>query len=211
MMKARNASVVTAESSSEVPTKLRCFVAIDLAEEVRQRLIALLEDLAQCGADVRWVRPQGLHVTLKFLGWVKAAQLSSIQAAVKRVVAGRTPWEIELRELAAFPNLRRPRVLWVGVQDRGELQAVAEALEREFAALGFPRETRPYTPHVTLGRVSSLRGWDKLEERLKSHLANSWGESQVKTIIVYQSELRPDGAVYTPLWKTSLEENRGET
>ncbi len=197
------------DSRTVVATKIRCFVAIDVAEEVRQRLVAFAQDLAQSGADVRWVRPEGLHVTLKFLGPVAEAELPAICEAVQNVAGARSPWTIVVRDLAAFPSLRRPRVLWAGVRDDGQVSSLASALEEALERLGFAREDRPFTPHITLGRVNSLRGWEKLEERLKNNLASLWGESKVDKVIVYRSDLKPTGAVYTPLWTTFLKENRG--
>lgn len=198
-------------AASNAAKKLRCFVAVDLAEEVRARLTALQKDLAESGADVRWVRVEGLHITLKFLGYLENARLEQVRQVVCRVASGYQPWQVRLRGLSAFPSLRRPRVLWVGVEDEGQLVSVATRLEDELVALGFDREDRPFTPHITLGRVNGLRRWGELEERLKGYLGTSWGESRVDRVIIYRSDLQRGGAVYTPLWTMPLEENRGKT
>lgn len=191
--------------------KVRSFIAVDLDEQARARLSRLQKELSESRADVRWVRLQGLHVTLKFLGYVENSRLEAVRYAVHRVVRQYRPWYIRLREVAAFPSLRRPRVLWVGVEDQGELLSLATALEQALVALGFDRDERSFTPHVTLGRVNSLPSWEQLENQLTGYLGASLGESRVDRVMIYRSDLQRGGAVYTPLWTIGLEENRGKT
>jgi 2'-5' RNA ligase len=179
--------------------RIRSFVAVDLEAPVVAALQTLQAELAAVKADVRWVRPAGLHVTLKFLGAVEASVLERVRAGLVEVARCQTPLFLRVRGLGAFPSLRRPRVLWVGLDGAGLVELAAQVDER-LAPLGFAREKRPFTPHVTLGRVNGLRGWPRVEEVFKAHLADDFGASAVGAMTVYRSTLRPDGAVYTALW-----------
>lgn len=183
--------------------RIRCFIAVDLEPQVRAGLRALIEEFARCKSDVRWVRGEGVHVTLKFLGWVEAPRLEPIHAAVAAAVGDRPALRVRARGLGAFPSLRRPRVLWVGLEGDG-LAPLAAAVEAAMQPLGFEPEKRGFTPHVTLGRVNGMRGWSRVEEMFKTHLSDDFGESAVTAVVIYRSTLRPDGAIYTPLWTIPL-------
>jgi 2'-5' RNA ligase len=183
--------------------QIRSFIAVDLAPQVRAALLDVCRKLAAAGADVRWVRPGGLHVTLKFLGPVRRSLLQSVRDCLAAALVGQPQLHLEVRGLGAFPSLRRPRVLWAGILGDG----LAELARRARAAveeLGFEAEKRVFRPHVTLGRVRSMRGWERLEAAMKSHLEAQFGESNVDAVIVYRSTLRPDGAEYDPLWTIPL-------
>ncbi|MCX8073714.1 MAG: RNA 2',3'-cyclic phosphodiesterase [Candidatus Binatia bacterium] len=189
---------------------IRTFIAVDVDSAVSERLQALQSTLAKSRADVRWVDNSSLHITLKFLGSTPEASIPAVTGTLNRIARNHAPWTIELRGLGAFPSLRRPRVLWVGVLDGGKLAQVARELDEALAPLGFAREERPFQPHLTLCRVRSLQRWEALEEKVKAHLDESFGQSVVQEFILYRSDLRPTGAVYTPLWKTPLGETKGE-
>ncbi|GIW44999.1 MAG: RNA 2',3'-cyclic phosphodiesterase [Candidatus Binatia bacterium] len=190
--------------------RIRTFIAVDIDSLLADRIAALQTALAKTKADVRWVERESWHITLKFLGPTLEEQIPQITDAIHRVAAECQPWPIELRGLGAFPSLRRPRVLWLGVRDEGRLAQAARALDDALAPLGFAPEERPFQPHLTIGRVRSLKGWEALEEQIKSLWEESWGEYRAQEIILYQSDLRPTGAVYTALWKTPLGKTKGE-
>ncbi len=183
--------------------RIRSFIAVDLAAPVRTALRRLIDELARPKADIRWVRAEGLHITLKFLGWVEAARLEKVHAALAAAIADQAALQLRAHGLGAFPSLRRPRVLWVGLEGAG-LAELAARVEAAMVRMGFEAEKRAFTPHVTLGRVSSLRGWARVEELFKAHLDDEFGESGVDTVVIYRSTLRPDGALYTPLWTIPL-------
>ncbi len=189
---------------------IRAFIAVDLDPAVTERIGALQAELAKMRADVRWVGNDNLHVTLKFLGPIPEADIPSITEVMGNIARRHAPWKIELQGLGAFPSFRRPRVLWLGVHDGGKLCEVAHELDEGLLPLGFAAEQRPFQPHLTLCRVRSLRRWEVLEKELKAHLEESFGESVVDEFILYRSDLRPTGAIYTPLWKTHLGETKGE-
>lgn len=184
---------------------MRLFVAVDLEEAVLERIAALQAELrAGAGvADVRWAASEGFHVTLRFLGEVPDRRLPAIIEAMEEAASQEGPFTARARRVGAFPALRRPRVLWVGIES-AELRRLAEALEQALSKRGFPREERPFTAHLTLARLRSLRGWEDLEGRLKGVLEEDFGSSRVEELVLYRSQLRPSGAVYTALERVSL-------
>ncbi|GBD24825.1 RNA 2',3'-cyclic phosphodiesterase [bacterium HR30] len=189
---------------------IRTFIAVDVNASVAQRVEALQAALAKTRADVRWVDNHNLHVTLKFLGPTPEEDVPPVTEAIARIAGRHQPWKVEVRGVGAFPSFRRPRVLWLAVHDDGKLAEVAHELDEALVPLGFAPEQRPFQPHLTLGRVRSLQRWEALEKEVKAHLEESFGESVVEELILYRSDLRPTGAVYTPLWKTHLGETKGD-
>src|SRR5512139_1568460 len=143
--------------------KIRSFIAVDLDASVQAALRRLLAQCAELRCEVRWVRAAGLHVTLKFLGWVAPARLEQVHATLSTAVAEQPPLPVRARGLGAFPSWRRPRVLWVGLEAEG-LAALAARVDEAMSRLGFEPEKRAFTPHITLGRVHGMRGWSRVEE-----------------------------------------------
>ncbi len=182
---------------------IRSFVAVDVAAPVHAAIAALQAELARVRADVRWVRAEGMHVTLKFLGAVAASRLQRVRAVLVDALAAQPPLEVQVRGTGAFPSLRRPRVLWVGLEGAG-LSELAGVVDAALVPLGFAAEKRNFTAHVTLGRVHSLRGWPALEEQFKAHLDDDFGSSRIDAVTVYRSTLRAGGAVYSALWTIAL-------
>jgi 2'-5' RNA ligase len=158
---------------------------------------------------VRWVRPSGMHVTLKFLGAVEPQRLERVHARLLEAVGKRPALRLRVGGLGTFPSLRRPRVVWMGLAG-DDLAGLAGRVDAALAELGFAAEQRPFTPHVTLGRVRSLRGWPRLEEQLKSHLDHACGTAVIDAVTIYRSTLHPEGAVYTPLFTITLSRNMKE-
>ena len=189
------------------PERIRSFIAIDIAAPVRAALHRLIAEIARCEADVRWVRVETLHVTLKFLGGVETQRLEAVRAALADAIQDRPALQLQVRGLGAFPSLHRPRVLWVGLHGDGVVELAAH-IDAALARIGCEPEKRAFTPHATLGRVSSLRGWQRLEEAIQAHRDDDFGASTVDAVTIYRSTLRPDGAVYTPLWTISLSRNK---
>ena len=188
--------------------QVRTFIAIELSEEVRAGLTRLQEELKRRGEGVKWVRPEGIHLTLKFLGNVPADRIEEIAQAVRDACVGFSPFQISFAGLGCFPNLRRPRVIWVGVE--GETETVARlqrAIEGNLAALGFPPEERGFSPHLTLGRVRKEVGSGerrRLGQLIEATAAGQLGGMMVEAINVMRSDLKPTGAVYTQLASIKL-------
>jgi RNA 2',3'-cyclic 3'-phosphodiesterase len=191
-------------------TRIRSFVAIDVEAPIRTALGVLQEEFARTRADVRWVRADGLHVTLKFLGYVEEPRLEQVRAVLTAALAGQAALRVQVHGVGAFPSMRRPRVLWVGLEGAG-LPELAVRVEEALSSAGFAKEKREFTPHVTLGRVNSLRGWSALEETCKAHLDDDFGSSDVDAVTIYRSTLRPDGAFYSSLFTIPLNQHRKES
>ncbi|MBI3011823.1 MAG: RNA 2',3'-cyclic phosphodiesterase [Candidatus Omnitrophica bacterium] len=184
---------------------MRAFIAIDLPEHVRSSLAKLEDELAQSGADVKWVRPAQLHVTLKFLGEISEGERQAIEALVARVAASEAPFATRLNALGAFPSLTAPRVVWVGLGEGGEAVArIAEAIEREGVAIPLRKEERAFSPHITLGRVRSLRGRQALVAALRDARWDPPPPWRVSSVTLYESVLRPGGPQHTVLAELPL-------
>lgn len=179
---------------------LRLFIAVPIPQGMREALEGLQASWKARTQGVRWVRPEGLHITLKFLGNVPEERLQAIKEAMETALSGLAPFEVRVKGVGAFPSLRNPRVLWVGVEDEeGKLKGVFKALEKALQKLGFPREERPFSPHLTLGRVKGRGDFSFLEGS-----GFDFGPLLVKEVILFKSDLKPEGAEYTPLYAVPL-------
>ncbi len=169
-----------------------------LPDDVRQRLAAEIERLRPHAADVAWVAPANLHLTLKFLGQVDEARVPAVAAALATAAAGHRGFDVLVRGLGAFPSPARPRVLWAGLaEDAGRLRALAESVDDACGGLGFPRETRAFAGHVTLGRVREPRRRPTLADALAR--GGEFGRVRVARVTLMRSELSPRGARYSEL------------
>ncbi len=184
---------------------MRLFIAINLPQEERARLDREVRALRAARLPVRWVAADALHLTLKFLGEVPDGQVAEVETVSTAVAARFAPFRLELGGLGAFPNLRNPRVVWVGVQAPPELARLAGALEDAMAGLGFPRETRPFSPHLTLGRAErDARAGDF---RGLPALAAQFGfraDVEARSADLMRSHLSPRGARYERLLAAPL-------
>lgn len=179
--------------------RVRCFVAVAVEAEVRRRLAEVVGDLAAAGADVRWVREEGLHCTLRFLGSVEAERLAAVQSALAAALVGAVRFDARVGGLGTFGG-RAPRVVWAGLgDDDGGFAELAARVAAAVEALGFAAEDRPFRPHLTLGRVRSRRGWGALAEALRTHADDDFGVTAVDRVALYRSQPTGDGSVYTVL------------
>jgi 2'-5' RNA ligase len=186
--------------------RVRTFIALDPGKAIRDRIVALQETLARTAAEVKWVEPDNLHVTLLFLGEVDMLDVPPLCQAVADAAQNQPAFAMTVETVGCFPNARRPRILWVGVgEGTQEVVALHDALEPPLLALGcYRREERQYTPHITLGRVKSDRPTDKLTTALSRHADWQGGETTVREVHVMGSELTPQGPVYTVLSRAKL-------
>jgi 2'-5' RNA ligase len=184
-------------------------VAVDLGTEVRSALTRAQARLraASEGADVRWLEPAALHLTLKFLGQVADARVPEVVAALAGVRAA--PIALAAAGLGGFPSLGRARVLWAGLACGGpELTALAAAVDRVLASLGFAAETRPFHAHVTIGRVRSPRKLAAVAAALRAADETEFGSWTADEMVLYQSRLRSTGAVYEVVSRMPLRDDR---
>lgn len=188
---------------------VRCFIAIELPESISQELAVLVSALKKRSPDVvKWVDPGGIHLTLKFLGNVDSDRIDEITLAIEESVHGTPPFRLEVKDVGAFPNLDRGQVVWVGVTgELDKLAALQDRIERNTEQLGFPREERGFTPHLTLGRVRNYtlpEDRRKLGKILAVTTFAAAATLQVESVCLVKSQLTPRGAIYTPLCTTLL-------
>ena len=186
-------------------TMIRSFIAIDLPEAIRQRLAAVQENLKQSVTGVRWVKPNSIHLTLKFLGNIHPDQVEDIALAVAREIRDHPPITLRAAGLGAFPNLKKPRVIWIGME--GEVQRLKEIqarVENALEPLGFAREKRGFRPHLTIGRVKDRRRLQSLGDAVATLDMEPFNSFDADEIILYKSDLRPTGAIYTKLHRMPL-------
>ncbi len=183
---------------------MRTFVAIELPRELTSQIDQLQAVLRKTGADVSWVKSQNVHITLKFLGEVKEEKIEDVYQVTELSVKGIRKFQVNLQGLGGFPNLKRPRVIWIGVEKGKEVLAeLYPKVEEEFSKIGFPKENRDFTPHLTIGRVKSLKNLDRLASEINKTSFQT-EEFEIKEVVVMKSTLLPTGAVYTPLKKVLL-------
>ncbi len=178
---------------------MRLFVAIDLPESVRAAVAREQTRLrAVCAAsrDIRWTRPEGVHLTLKFLGEVASTRLPGLTSALNGL-GGFDSFEIKVGGFGFFPSARRPRVFWVGLEAPPALGELAKRVVAAMAALGFPPENRPFQPHLTLARFEGSRPQPTLERALEQSGAGAFGRFTVSEFYLFESKLRPGGAEYS--------------
>ncbi|MFH0911836.1 MAG: RNA 2',3'-cyclic phosphodiesterase [Planctomycetota bacterium] len=184
---------------------MRLFVALDLSEAVRSALGREVERLRAFCPRIRWTSLRNLHVTVKFLGEVQEHELPSLCDALEGAAGEAAPFSLEVAGLGCFPDLRRPRVVWAGCGSGSEeASALAGRVEEATAALGFERESRRYSPHVTLARVKFPPEARGLAATLEAHRAAAFGEVDVEALTLYLSELARGGVEYTPLHRAPL-------
>lgn len=176
---------------------MRLFVAVNLPEEERARLYDAAAELRNGGFPVRWVARDALHLTLKFLGDVAEAQVSAIESVLGAVAAAYSPVWLGLGGVGAFPNLRNPRVVWLGVEQAPELLSLQRDVERGLEPLGFAPEQRPYSPHLTLGRARrGTRAGDFLRLASMAQSVPYEAAITVNSVDLMRSHLSPGGARY---------------
>jgi 2'-5' RNA ligase len=180
---------------------VRLFVALQIPASIRDDYAALIDDLRGLDAKAakkkpKWVRPENLHVTLKFIGHTEPAKLDSIRTALANVHSAA---EIRLHFLNIFPNANRPRVIWGGMEVSENLAPLALAIDQQIAMLGFPAEDRSFTPHLTLARLDPPGIAPELRAAIEKHAARDFGVLHTSEFHLIESKLKPSGAEYTTL------------
>lgn len=177
---------------------MRLFVALDIPEDIREALAATVRILRVACPDARWAGIDGLHVTLKFIGETPGEKLVPVKSAVSSVRVA-APITLQFRGVGFFPDARRPRVLWAGIETGPELAALARDVENSLAPLGIARETRAFSPHLTLARFDRPRGLAALHAAIEAAGPLEFGATTAKEFHLYQSVLKRGGAEYTRL------------
>ncbi len=186
-----------------IVSKIRSFIAIEISESVREKIADLQEELKKHQERISWTKPDNIHLTLKFLGDIEESKTKSIGESLTTATKEFQPFNFFVKELGIFPNFRRPRVLWVGINNTGnELNKIHSKIEQQLNQLGFPKEKKRFNPHLTIGRVQSQVS-DQFIEKFNTCKFDG-GKVKVEEIIFMKSRLRPKGAIYTPLKKLRL-------
>ena len=178
---------------------IRAFIALKLDPQIVQQISAAVTDLKPRIRGIRWVPPTNFHFTLKFLGDIEENQIEPIMRALELELHPFPRFTINAKGLGVFPDLKRPRVLWVGLHGK-ELLELAAKVETVLESLGFAREKRAFQPHLTIGRWRQFdRSSSKLGAELERWQGHEFGASPVAEVIFFQSELKRDGAIHYPL------------
>lgn len=185
---------------------LRCFIALEIPPYVRARIDKVLRKAARLFPSIRWTRSDQFHLTLKFLGGVPVAETPALLTAVEDVCRSFGSFDLDFQGLGAFPNPEQPHTLWVGIQQgTEEATALAGAIDEKLKELGYPKEHRRFTPHLTIGRV---RRGESGSEELRAFLAENaeldFGVCEADAVTIYSSELSRRGPKYEPLAEITL-------
>ena len=182
---------------------MRLFAAIEIPEDIRRNLAALIQEFRTLSPQTKWVRPENMHLTLKFLGEIEPAQLSDVQTALATIRSPR-PVVLEFRGLGFFPSVKRPRVFWAGIESSANLAAIAAEIDRSLHALSFPLEDRPFTPHLTLARIDRPPLPAALQAAATKNATHSFGSFSARQFHLIESKLKSTGAEYTTLQSFSF-------
>lgn len=184
---------------------IRSFLAIELPVDLKKTIAEYLAELIQIPSQVKWVSARQTHLTLKFFGSITQEALENISEVLFPVIADYPPFQLTLKGLGGFPNLFRPRVIWLSLGGEIEiLQGLHQTIEKALVPLGIPKEDRPFQGHLTLGRNKDNQINEVLYQRLSKGLKEEAFPFEVRELILFRSDLKPDGAVHTKLRTFSL-------
>jgi RNA 2',3'-cyclic 3'-phosphodiesterase len=184
---------------------MRTFVAIEIPVEIRKRIQELIVALERAPVDIRWSRPESLHITLQFLGEVAPEKIGPVKARLETLPEF-GPLPIDIRGAGFFPNERAARVLWLGIHAGPELAQLAERIGECLVPLGFSKEDRPFAPHLTLGRMRTSKNLSALRELLRLKEPLEMGSFVARDFFLYESQSAPGGSVYRRLARFPVSE-----
>jgi len=184
---------------------IRAFIAIKLPEKITVSISKIQEGLRSYGFKVKWVRPENIHLTLKFLGNIDRADTEKVGSAISESVKTYAPLSLIAKGIGVFPNIKRPRIVWTGVaEQRNRLAGLQRHLDDHLESIGFQREKRPFKGHLTIGRVKQRIDSNRLMEAMKECAKFESEAFIINEIVLFKSELNPTGAVYTQLMSASF-------
>lgn len=180
----------------------RGFIAIDIT--ATSELLRFEKEIRNTGADVKLVEPINIHITLKFLGDTDETSIDAIEQSMKESVKDIKPFPITLRGTGVFPNKNYIKVLWIGIIDTGVIETIAHAIDNSLSLLGFHKEKRGFSPHLTIGRVKTARNKQQLLGVVERYSKEEFAVHQVQSIVLKKSELTPKGPIYTTVREVFL-------
>jgi 2'-5' RNA ligase len=185
-------------------SSVRAFLAIPLPRQLQESIRVIQTELQASIAEARWTRPENLHLTMHFFGEIDQETLEKLKVSVLSVKGCQRPFQVEVKGLGAFPDPYRPRVIWLGLEPRGQLEQLHGATERCLRQAGLTTDSRPYSPHLTIGRL--LGGKLDLTEIFSSMQQKTIEPLSVDRLILYESRLRPEGAQHIPLLTVNFDD-----
>lgn len=179
---------------------IRTFIAVEIDDEIRDRLYEFITQLKNADADVKWISPENIHLTLKFVGNVKEDILPDLNKIIGDAASCASPFKMNIEKVGAFPTIKRPHVIFVCAQEKGDnLLKIYESIDVNLEKLGIKKDSRKFVGHITLGRVKSQKNMKKLINALNFDGVNSFGQEKVNSISLMRSVLTPSGPIYTRL------------
>jgi len=185
-------------------TKFRAFIAIDI--DSFPKLIEFENEVKNTGANLKIVEPKNVHITLKFLGDTDKDLIDQIEEIMKKAVKGLNPFEIQLKNIGAFPNQNYIKVIWIGIENVENIRVISNKIDEKLSQLGFKKEKREFSAHLTIARVKSAKNKEKLIQIINKYQNVEFTSFIVKSIKLKKSELTPKGPIYTTLKEIKIEE-----
>jgi 2'-5' RNA ligase len=184
--------------------ELRLFWAVVLPPAVRDSLAAVQSEFKALSLDAKWVEKQNLHITIRFLGDTDEKLTAELLAAAAELLSGMRPFTVSLRGVGVFPSVSKPRVLWVGMSGYEPLATLHRRVEKTVVSLGFPPERKPFSPHVTIGRLRSAANAAAMVKQIDTMGNRDFGSVSVEGLNLFASRLQPTGAVYTSVGRVTF-------
>lgn len=179
--------------------ELRCFIAVELPETVKDSLGDVLNILRKSPASVRWIPPENIHLTIKFLGQTEESLIAPMKESLNKKLLTYKPFYITITNVGCFPDERRPRIVWIGIDRSESLSKLQKEIDADLVKFGFALEKRGFSPHLTIGRVKAQHNLLGMLRMLKEIRSSSFAHMEVKSISLMKSVLKPAGAQYFTL------------
>ncbi len=185
---------------------MRCFIAAELDKHIKQKLTDAQNLFRNLDGKFSWTKREQMHLTIKFLGSVPDSKIDELKRTISIALdnASIKPFEFSVNGLGSFPPARSPKILWVGVEQKSELLRLYDAIENELNSIGFPREQRKFTPHLTIARIKSKINTNACLKIIENNANFSAGNQRIEHITLFSSELKPSGAIYNIIERFNL-------
>lgn len=184
---------------------IRAFIAIELPANIIDALKKIQDELKDGSNKVAWVKPENIHLTIRFLGDIEAGKIDGITGLLEYAAVKNRSFAVSVKGAGAFPKMDNPRVLWVGIEDNKNLLPLYDSLEEDLESIGLKKEERSFKPHLTLGRVKFLSDKKNFKKRIEKYKDINLGQFTTEGICLFQSRLTPNGAVYVKLKEYRLQ------